>query len=237
MNTDAELVIASRFCGPPTSGNGGYTCGRLATLLGGPVEVTLRKPPALDRPLRAEATGQRLSLHDGELLVAEARRVPASELDVPMPSPPTFAEATDASRTYPGFERHAFATCFVCGPARAPGDGLRIFPGRLPGHAGDVVAAPFVPDASLDDGTGFVRPEFLWASLDCPGFWAASTHELAVALLGRMTADVEPVKVGTPCVVVGWGLGSEGRKIFAATALFDERGVSRGRARQVWIKI
>ena len=38
------LVIGSRFCGPPDSGNGGYVCGLIADYLGGPAEVTLRKP-------------------------------------------------------------------------------------------------------------------------------------------------------------------------------------------------
>ena len=41
-------------------------------------------------------------------------------------------EAVAASATYPGFSAHPFPTCFVCGPERAEGDGLRLFPGRLP---------------------------------------------------------------------------------------------------------
>jgi len=31
-----------------------------------------------------------------------------------------------------GVRHDGDADCFVCGPARAPGDGLRIFPGRVP---------------------------------------------------------------------------------------------------------
>ena len=31
-----SLVISSRFCGPPGSGNGGYVCGRVAAYLDGP---------------------------------------------------------------------------------------------------------------------------------------------------------------------------------------------------------
>jgi len=42
-----SLVIASRFCGPTGSGNGGYVCGRIAAYADGPVTVTLRQPPAL----------------------------------------------------------------------------------------------------------------------------------------------------------------------------------------------
>lgn len=33
-----------------------------------------------------------------------------------------------------GVRHDGDADCFVCGPARAPGDGLRIFPGRVPRH-------------------------------------------------------------------------------------------------------
>ena len=57
-------TIDPRFNGPPGSGNGGYTCGLVAGLLGGPAEVTLRLPPPLGTPLawrrrRACSTGRR----------------------------------------------------------------------------------------------------------------------------------------------------------------------------------
>jgi len=43
-----------------TSANGGYACGRLASFVDADeVEVTLRLPPPLDRPLRVEATDGR----------------------------------------------------------------------------------------------------------------------------------------------------------------------------------
>jgi hypothetical protein len=48
----AELRLEGRFCGPPASANGGYDCGSIAGLLGGGVEVTLRRPPLLGRLLR-----------------------------------------------------------------------------------------------------------------------------------------------------------------------------------------
>ena len=41
--TWATLSIDRRFCGPPGSGNGGYTAGRLAALIGDPAEITLRR--------------------------------------------------------------------------------------------------------------------------------------------------------------------------------------------------
>jgi len=44
MTTD-HVTIERRFCGPPESGNGGYSCGLLAAHVGGPAEVTLRRSP------------------------------------------------------------------------------------------------------------------------------------------------------------------------------------------------
>src|SRR5438477_297250 len=46
-----DLVIPSRYCGPPASGNGGYVCGRVAGYLSGPVTVTLRQPVPLAAPM------------------------------------------------------------------------------------------------------------------------------------------------------------------------------------------
>ncbi len=34
MSANRLLVIGRRFCGPPGSGNGGYTCGMLAAVCG-----------------------------------------------------------------------------------------------------------------------------------------------------------------------------------------------------------
>jgi hypothetical protein len=50
--------------------------------------------------------------------------------------------------------------CFVCGPARAPGDGLRIFPGPVSRRS--VWAAPWTPDLSVGGPDGRVRDEVVW---------------------------------------------------------------------------
>jgi len=228
---ETHVTIASRFCGPPRSGNGGYTCGLTAAGLEGAVEATLRKPPPLERSLRV-ARGDAHVLHERDVVVAEAR--PAS-LTLDVPAAPPFERARAMSQRFAGFASHPFPTCFVCGPNRACGDGLRIFAG---GDADDgIVAAPWIPDASLSGADGRVRPEFLWAALDCPGFFAiAAPGETAV--LGRMTAEVEPVvSPGEACVIVAWALGRSGRKLHAGTALFDAAGKCRGRSAQTWIVV
>lgn len=225
--------MAQRFCGPPTSANGGYFAGLVATLATSTVTVRLRKPPPLQTELAvAEAGGARLKVLDGNELVGEAG--PAEPLDLAVPRRPHYLEAVEASRRYAGFRYHRFPGCFVCGTQRARGDGMRIFAGPIPELG--VVAAPWVPDASLDRGDGKVRPEFMSAALDCPGYYAVAADD-RMLLLAEFTAHAERlVHIGEACTVVGWRLGSSGRKHQAGTALFDGNGELCGRARALWIE-
>ena len=220
------LVIPARFNGPAESGNGGYTCGLVAELLGGTdVEVTLRRPPPLERELTVSSNGSGLDVRDGAELVAQARRaVPALEL----PPPVSVEEAAAGSARYTGFHEHHFPTCFVCGPLREPGDGLRIFAGPVPGRDDGVVAAPWRPDE--------VRRALVWAALDCPGAFAVGWAERGETVLGRMTARVDALpSAGEQCVVMAWPRGEDGRKVFAGTALLGEDGRVFGCAEQTWI--
>jgi hypothetical protein len=229
-----ELTIAPRFNGPPGSGHGGYTSGLVAGFLGGPARVRLHLPPPLARALAVHRDGAGVTVLDGDAVVATG--VPAT-VEVALPAGVGFAEAEAASRRYPGFREHAFPGCFACGPARAAGDGLRIFPGPVPGR--DLVAAPWVPDASLGDGRGAVRPEFLWAALDCPSGWAPLVAEGGTAiLLGELAVrPLGGVRVGEPCVIMGWTLGGEGRKRLAAAMLLGDDGKARAVAAATWIVI
>jgi len=111
---------------------------------------------------------------------------------------------------------------------------MRIFAGPIPERK--LVAAPWVPDASLDGGDGKVRPEFMSAALDCPGYYAVADAD-QMMLLGELTVHLDRlVHVGESCTVVGWRVGSDGRKHEAGTAIFDEDGELCGRARAVWIE-
>lgn len=230
-----SLTIDRRFRGPPESGNGGYVCGLLGRLCPDGAVVTLRRPPPLDTTLTLAGHGAgRFRLLQGDTLIAESEPG-APELDVP--EPPDFSLAVEASSHYIGFADHHFGGCFVCGPDRDERDGLRIFAGDVPGR--DLVAAPWVPDSTLADDAGRVRPEFLWAALDCPGYFALHTDRPpSLMLLGRFAARVEPaVRTGDRCVVIGWHLGSEGRKHFAGTALFGGDGRQIGQAHATWIAV
>jgi hypothetical protein len=227
------VIIARRFCGPPDSGNGGYTCGVVGSLLEGTAEVTLRTPPPLDRPLDVERHGSGLRLTAGGQLVAEA--TPAA-IVMDAPPAPSFDEATAASARFPWRENHLYPTCFVCGPKRSPGDGLCIYPGAIEGR--DIAAAPFVPDATLADESGRLRREIAWAALDCPswfGFHCFNAFE-GVVLLGRLAARIDVLpSVGDRCISVGWSLGREGRKVRCGSALYSEDGTLLAIGQATWI--
>jgi len=226
------FTVATRFCGPPDSANGGYFAGLVATLAARTVTVRLLKPPPLETPLTVgplEDGG--LHVLHGEQLIGEAH--PAA-LVLPAPQVPDYLEAVEASRHYAGFRHHRFPTCFVCGTQRVRGDGLRIFAGPIAERG--VVAAPWVPDASLDAGDGKVRAEFMAAALDCPGYFAVAPDD-RMMLLAEFTAHVDRrVHIGASCTLVGWRIGGSGRKLQAGTAIFDGKGELCGRARALWIE-
>jgi len=225
--------IPRRFCGPSDRANGGFAAGSLARHAADIVRVRLERPVPLETDLDVVAgEGGALELRHGEELIARA--VPAG-LQLHVPAPPGYFEALDASRHYLGFVDHAYPTCFVCGPKRARGDGLHIFAGSC-GTRG-LVASPWTPDVSLDAGDGKVRPEFMWAALDCPGYFAARDDRKPM-LLGEFTAHVDRrVHVDEPCVVIGWKISVSGRKYEVGTALFDEDGELCARARGLWIEL
>jgi hypothetical protein len=228
MNT---LSIARRFCGPSASANGGYFAGMVAAAASQTVTVRLLRPPPLETPfaLEAAAAGALRVLH-GAQAIAEAR---PAVLALQPAVRPQYLEAVEASRGYAGFRYHRFPDCFVCGTSRVRGDGLRIFAGPLPGRG--IVAAPWVPDVSLDRGDGKVLPQYMSAALDCPGYYAVA-HTDQMLLLAEFTAHLDRlVHVGEPCTVIGWQLGASGRKHEAGTALFDGEGELCGRARALWI--
>jgi hypothetical protein len=82
-----------------------------------------------------------------------------------------------------------------------------------------------------------VGPEFVWAALDCPGAYATGVMGRGTVVLGRLTARVDRVPdAGEECVVVGWPLGSKGRKHSAGTALFGGSGELLALARALWIE-
>lgn len=232
------VQIDPRFHGPPHSANGGYACGLVAGLTPTSVAVSLRVPPPLGRPLDAtvDADGA-VAVHDGSTLVADA--VPTAVAPTVPPRTVGLADAEAAAERFAGFDEHPFPTCWVCGPDRVAGDGLCLFPGPVddaPAASG-LVAAPWTPAPEVADGQGHVRPEHVWAALDCPSYFGAVGAE--PALLARLAADLTaPVPVGRPHVVVGWAADTpDGRKRHGASAVLDPDGRVLASARALWVTL
>jgi hypothetical protein len=215
------VSIPNRFNGPLESGNGGYCAGIVAGFLEGAAEVTLWRPVPLDTPLEVvrDKDGS-VRVLDGEALVVEARSAP--ELDVEVPAPVSPAEAHPAAARYRGHSDGVFSQCFVCGTARD--DTFGVFAGAVEGR--ELVASPWPPPSWTADAAGHVFPEFVWAVLDCPTYYAVYMRgELPMSVLARLTARVDaPVVAGEEHVVIAWAMESDGRKRHAGSAVLASDG-------------
>jgi len=223
------ILIESQYQGLPDLAHGGYLAGTLATALGAPeAEVRLRRPVHVGRALDlARTDGEAVELRDGDTLLARAARTELS-LDVPAPVSP--ADAEMAAAHFLGHHHHVFPGCFVCGTARAAGDGLHLFPGPVDGRR--LVAAPWVPP-----GDGLAPDELVWAAFDCAQLWSLIAHAPAGTTDRVVTAALQarveqPVLAGEPHVVVGWPIGRDDRAWIAGAALFGPNGKLRAVGRQ-----
>jgi hypothetical protein len=225
------LSIPGRFNGPRTSGHGGYSSAVIAGFVEGPTAVTLRSPVPLDTPLevRREDEGW-VRVLDGETLVAEASATERLELEVPAPVDPE--EARQAKARYRGSTDDLFSHCFVCGRARE--DALGVFAGRVEGR--DLVASPWTPLPWTAD-SGQVIPEFIWAVMDCPTYFAVYRDNRPLSFLGRMTARIDaPVAAGDEHVVMAWPISADGRKHQAGAAVLSGEGEVLAEARVLMIE-
>jgi hypothetical protein len=249
----ADLLVPRRFCGPPSSGNGGWTAGALAALIDHDcpddrarswptIRVALRQPPPLDTPMTVSDEGGSTVASTGGAVVARADVVGE---DVPAVEPVTAAEARAARSAYPGLVSHPFPTCFACGTEREEGDGLRIFPGQVADSDGATrIAATWIPHPSVgEDFHAYVDEHpraslaTTWAALDCIGGWAADIGA-RLMVLGTMTARLWSLPaVGAEHVVVGEPRGESGRKRMSAASLYTADGQLVGTAEHVWIAV
>ena len=259
----ANLSISSRFCGPPQSGNGGYTAGLLASHLRGQddsefsvkrsVEVCLRKPTPLDTKLSVIRTDDEVHLMDGEELLAEAKLVEDLQLDVPKPV--TFSEAKSARHRFISKDDHLFSGCFVCGTSHPTG--MRLHPGPVASETKPVVACDWVVGDALAKRAIQANTAQVWAALDCPGYFGAfipksftncsagsaglynvESLKPVCALLGKISAQVFRLpNPGERCIVMGWPIDWVRRKISVGSAVFSEAGEVIAKASAVWIQV
>jgi hypothetical protein len=99
--------------------------------------------------------------------------------------------------------------------------------------------ARWTPAESSDDGNGCVRPELVWAALDCPtSAPVANFGDGPAMVLASLTARLGcPLRVGEPHTIVSWALGEDGRKHWSAAALFDPDGILLCASRALWIEL
>ncbi len=237
-----EVVVEDRFKGPPQSGNGGYVGGLFSRTIDssgqGDVEVTLRSPIPLDKPMQVSHLDDgTATISDGDTLIAQVKPV-QWEMEIPAPPPWKDIEAA-ASRSLafksnindllPG--RKGFhPICFCCGVEHATGLQVCVAP------VGDQVAAVWETKASWGLSDGLLPVEFLWTAMDCPGQFAYMEQGIRTGMLGRITASViERPSAGETLLVSAWTIMVEGKKHFAGSAIFDRSGKLYSKAKTVWI--
>ena len=228
------VTIPTRFKGPPRSANGGYVCGLMARLIEGDVAASLKIPPPLDTPIAVTHSDGTVELHLDDRLVGRAQ---AAALDLDVPSLPEPLQLGGDPVDAPGRPKKfaPFSTCFVCGKDRQHPDGLCIHPQQVVGRE-DMVAAPWRLHAGLADEDGVVAREYLWAALDCPGYFACAPGE--AALLARLTVSiVSTLKAEGDATVIGWDLSGAGRKRRCGTAVFAPDGSLVAKAEGLWIVV
>ena len=233
-----RIEVAHRFHGPPTMGHGGYVAGLIAERLPGAVQVTLRRPTPLDRPLElVPAEGGGMQLLDGAQLLAEAV---STTLQLAIPRSPSLAQAAAAEAGSPSLlgERGVHPTCFGCSRLRAPGDGLRVFAGPCEVDGQRLVAARWTPGAAFADDAGRLRQVYALAALDCAGAFAFIVDSVRAGLLGRIVLQQHhAARADQELIVIGWQLGRDGKKLLAGTALLQADGTLCAAAKATWFPI
>lgn len=243
-----QLQVDRSYAGPPNMGHGGYVAGLVAAHLeaaaptaGGGVQVTLRRPVPLDEPLDLIESEDRLELRRGDELIVEGERVASLDLEVPPPPTPEAAAASEGdspSRSPQYNDGHGVhPTCFGCGAQRPDGDGLRLFAGPVEVDGVSQVAASWRPGVDLvDERTGQVATLWVLSALDCPGAFAFIAGGDRAGLLGRIAFERydQRVEPDVEHVVTGWRIGSDGRKMFAGTALHTADGRLLAAAKATW---
>lgn len=234
--TDIETItVPGHLRGYPGVAFGGYTAGVLAGRAAAEtVRVDFRRPAPVEVPVELAATadgGAVLTGADGVLAVATP-----DELDLQVPEPPSWGEASAAAEAYRAAPPAGTVDCFGCGLDRTPDTGLRQHCGVVPGR--DLVAAAWTPGPALADTGGMLPAELVWGALDCPG--NAAGRLLGTLREGAVTASLtarllRPVPVSSRLVSYAWILSEEGRKHRVGIALATAAGGLCAVASALWV--
>jgi hypothetical protein len=84
-----------------------------------------------------------------------------------------------------------------------------------------------------------VLPEFVWAVLDCPTYFALYLgQDLPMSVLAQLTARINgKIQAGEEHVVMAWPVGVEGRKRHAGAAVLSPDGEVLAVARALMIEL
>jgi hypothetical protein len=231
--TVSAVTIETRFQGLPGVAFGGYVAGLVARSLTGPGRVDFRMPAPFERRLLLVHAPDEVRLLDKDRLLASAC---SQTLEVTAPDFPSWDEAGEAGAAFPRDGDVSYPECFGCGPRRRPGDGLRVFVGPVADRS--LVAGIWTPSVSFADSTGSVRPEFVWAALDCPGGWARRRF-LGIPEAGvtaYLAADLQhPIRASQPYLVIGWPIRREGRKAWVGALISDAVGRVHVVSEALWL--
>lgn len=224
-----DVVIAHRFQGPTGQGQGGYTAGRLAEGMPGPVRADLHTPIPLDATLRVSGDDRARTLVDGDTVVMRATAVDET---IRATSPVSLDQAASAAGQFPGHAAHPVPDCYSCGLGA---DSLRVWPGPVDD---DLFATVWTaPEWTCRDGA--VETPHVWAILDCPAGWRAMHRSgVAAAVTAVMTAHIlEPVVEGQAYVLTAWSDGWRRRRCTAGASMFTEDGRLVAHQASMWVAI
>ncbi|PJZ24875.1 hypothetical protein CH352_11920 [Leptospira hartskeerlii] len=222
-----NTVLSQRFCGPPKTGNGGFTAGILVEAVRtNAAEIRLLNPTPVETSIIIESEkGQRGAIYDdSKKVLATLKSITYEDFpEYKLPLVPDLDDTKKISAFYPGFTTHPFPTCFVCGPKREISDGMRIFVGPAPEQIGfeNLMAGHWLPDETVASENGLVRDAAIWGALDCPGGFSAVLDEPQLIVLSKIRGKIiERPKIGENYTVVSWRLQKMSRAFKVMTAIF-----------------
>lgn len=236
MTQAQALSIPGHAHGYPDIAFGGYVAGLLAAQAGAEtVRVDFRRAVPVETPIllsRPETGRATLTAADGTVLTEASN----ATLALDIPPAPSWNEAEAAVATALSSPHRRVTDCYGCGVRCAPGQGLRLFPWKVPGR--DLMAAAWTPDAGLADESGELPPEVVWSTLDCPGgiaAWVLSKMDQGAFTAALTGTQLRPVRAGEDYIAHAWTLHQDGRKHTVGVALSTRDGELCALAEALWV--
>jgi len=215
-----EISVSRHFEGPTDLTLGGHISGLMSPhLAADTVEVTLRKPTFMERPLVLDTSVEdRVFLYDGDTLLNEAR---PAVLDMEIPDIISLEQARKAAQRE---SVAGFPNCFGCGSGRTRESGLHLRSGPVEGrNAVGIDWQPTAATVGAEEGEG-VSETMVLTAMECPIARAMELNEMSkpgeTAVLGRMTTRISELPiVGRQYFFMGWPVERVGRRIEIAGTL------------------